>query len=222
MKTFDKPARSQRLSREIPRLRLRGSKLDWLKASLIVAFNIPWSQEKADLSLSGAKGRKAAAKRLQKLNRRREQRESARLTPQGAGDEEEEEDILGAAAEMYGEEEADEEADQTPSSQNSPPPADKRTGDNQGEAPLDGDSDSNATEYEVLGIQDDRVNDDGVTEYLIDWKPINGKEYEPSWEPERNVSSKALETYAFYKSHPRSAAPSRGRGHDRGRGRGRA
>lgn len=171
----------------------------------------------------GTKNQKATAKRATKLNRRQAQR-----TEQMAEKEASIEAIAAAALRAAEEEEAALQADaeqQSRGGQTAEQAAEKRTASSSLSSLPDsnqpgsnmGDNGSGAEEepLEVEGLLGKRIRK-GVTEYQVAWKPQNGVETEPSWEPEDELDRKEIDAYEFYTTR----GTSRGGRHGRGRGRG--
>ena len=80
-------------------------------------------------------------------------------------------------------------------------------------------SEADGRSYEIKGLLDHRIDENGVTQYLVDWKPIDGEEFDPTWEPESLVDRTAIDAYEFYRARLIPRTGRRGRGRPRGRGR---
>ena len=157
----------------------------------------------------GAKAQKREVKRAKKLQRRQTQRATRSAAKRGPGEHREDvemEESLAAAQQLLREE-------ATAASSGS---SDEDTQAAQSTRVSDAGEDE--IEYEVKSLLDHRVSS-GVTEYLVDWKPIRGTEYEPSWEPEEFVSHEAIQAYRRANPVSRSTRGRRGRGRPPGRGR---
>ena len=163
--------------------------------------------------MTGTKRQKQAVKRAKKLNRRQAQREERLAAKQMEVEDAEEEDwSAAAAAQLEGENRAVAEKTAAESASSA--------GDQAGD-PASSESGADGRSYEIKGLLDHRIVEDGVTQYLVDWKAIDGEEFDPTWEPESLVDRTAIDAYEFYRARPIPRAVRRGRGRPRGRGRGR-
>ena len=145
--------------------------------------------------VTGTKRQKQAVKRAKKLNRRQAQREERLAAKQmEVEDAEEEEDwSAAAAAQLEGENRAVAEKTAAESASSA--------GDQAGD-PASSESGADGRSYEIKGLLDHRIDEDGVTQYLVDWKAIDGEEFDPTWEPESLVDRTAIDAYEFYRARP--------------------